>query len=144
METALWNILIKLENYENTSDNKKSIVSMNETPNPSHAVLTKKQIGRKKWNQSSRDCRKRLLQLANGTTCIIKQPTIQVACIAYQQKSSAHLMAYLHAYMGAPVVKIYINAIKNNWLTTFLGLTVESVNKTTPTEDNTNHHGTYA
>ena len=36
-------------------------------------------------------------------------------------------MAYLHACMGAPVVKTYINGIKNNWLTTFLGLTIESL-----------------
>ena len=36
-------------------------------------------------------------------------------------------MAYLHACMGVPVVKTHINAIKNSWLTTFLGLTVEAV-----------------
>ena len=82
---------------------------------------------KKKWNQSAPDCRKRLLQLANNTTRIIKQPTLQVAHNAYQQKSSAHLMAYLHACMVAPVFKTYINDIKNNWLTTFPGLTVEAV-----------------
>ena len=36
-------------------------------------------------------------------------------------------MAYLHACMGAPVVKTYINTIKNNWLSTFPGLTIEAV-----------------
>ena len=41
-------------------------------------------------------------------------------------------MAYLHACMGAPVVKPYINAIKNNWLTTFPGLTVEAVKRHLP------------
>ena len=41
-------------------------------------------------------------------------------------------MAYLHACMGAPVVKTYINAIKNNWLTTFPGLTVEAVTRHLP------------
>ena len=74
METGLRNIPIELEN-ENTNNNTKSIVPKNEIPNPSHAVLTKKRIRKKKYKQSSCDCRKRLLQLANGTTSIIKQPT---------------------------------------------------------------------
>ena len=31
--------------------------------------------------------------------------------------------------MGVPVVKTHINAIKNSWLTTFLGLTGEAVKR---------------
>ena len=41
-------------------------------------------------------------------------------------------MEYLHACMGAPVVKTYTNAIKNNWLTTFPGLTVEAIKQHLP------------
>ena len=92
----------------------------------------KKKKRKKKRNQSSLDCRKRLLQLANSTTSIIKPPTIQIEYNIYQQKSSAHLMVYLHACMGVPVVKTYINNIKNNWLTTYLGLTVESIKRHLP------------
>ena len=97
--------------------------------NSKQTGITKKWIRKKKHKWSLRDWRKKLLQLANKTTTtsIIKQLTLQVAYNIYQQKSSAHLMAYLHACMGAPVVKMYINTIKNNWLSTFLGLTVEAV-----------------
>ena len=41
-------------------------------------------------------------------------------------------MAYLHACMGAPVIKTYINAIKNNLQTKFLGLKVEAVKQHLP------------
>ena len=51
---------------------------------------------------------------------------------AYHQKSVVQLMVYLHACMNAPVVKTYINAIKKGWLATFLGLTVEAVQRHVP------------
>ena len=41
-------------------------------------------------------------------------------------------MVYLNACMEAPVVNTYINVINNNWLSTFPGLTVESVKRHLP------------
>ena len=38
-------------------------------------------------------------------------------------------MAYLHCCMNAPAVKTYQHAIKMNWLSTFLGLSVDAVHK---------------
>ena len=101
--------------------------TITELENSKQTGMNKKRIRKKKFNQSSWDRRKKLLQLANKTTNIIKQPTLEVAYNIYQQKLSAHLMEYLYACMGAPVVKTYINVIKYNWLSTFPGLTVELV-----------------
>ena len=123
-ETGLWTIPIETKNENATT--------ITELENSNQTGMNKKRIRKKKRNKSSRDRRKKLLQLVNKTTNIIKQPTLEVAYNAYQQKLSAHLMAYLHVCMGAPVVKTYINAIKNNWLSTFLGLTVEAVKQHLP------------
>ena len=48
----------------------------------------------------------RLKQIINPKTN--NQRTKQVAYNAYQQKSIAQLMAYLHASMNGPAVKTYI------------------------------------
>ena len=50
----------------------------------------------------------------------------------YKQKLTAHFMAYLHVGMGAPVLNTYIKAIKNNWLSTFPGLTIKVVQLNLP------------
>ena len=49
---------------------------------------------------------------------------IHTANSAYTQKSAAELYAYLHACLGYPTVATLIDAIKNNRLSTFPGLTV--------------------
>ena len=67
----------------------------------------------------------RLKQITNPKNNI--QPKKQIAYNTYQQKLISQLMAYLHASMNAPAVKTYINAIKNNWLATFPGLSFEAV-----------------
>ena len=45
---------------------------------------------------------------------------------------SAHLQAFHHASLGAPVVTTLIRAINNNWLTSFPGLTADGIRKHLP------------
>jgi len=57
---------------------------------------------------------------------------IHTANSAYTQKSAAELYAFLHACLGYPTVATLIDAIKNNRLSTFPGLTVEGVRRHLP------------
>ena len=41
-------------------------------------------------------------------------------------------MTYLHYCINSPAVKTYTHAIKMNWLSTFMGLSVEAVQKHLP------------
>ena len=72
----------------------------------------------------------------NNNTKPTKQPFViqlkHTANSAYQQKSAAHLQAWHHATLGAPVVTTLILAINKNWLTSFPGLTTTEVRKHLP------------
>ena len=50
----------------------------------------------------------------------------------YQSKTAAQLQQYHHSIMGALPVKTYTAAIKEGWLSSFPGLSVEAVNKHLP------------
>ena len=56
----------------------------------------------------------------------------ELACSAYQQRTTAELMSFHHATLGAPVVKTLVRAINNNWLSTFPGLTADAVKNHLP------------
>ena len=80
-----------------------------------------------------------LIPLENDNTQDTK-PTTRSAYIqlqytsnsAYCQKSAAHLQAFHHASLGAPVVTTLIRAINKNWLTSFPGLTANGIRKHLP------------
>ena len=50
----------------------------------------------------------------------------------YQSKTAAQLQQYHHSIMGALPVKTYTTAIKEGWLSSFPGLSVEAVHKHLP------------
>ena len=55
-----------------------------------------------------------------------------MANLVYQSKTAAQLQQYHHSIMGALPVKTYTAAIKEGWLSSFLGLSVQAVNKHLP------------
>ena len=50
----------------------------------------------------------------------------------YQQKSASHLQAFYYSLLGTPVVSALIQAINNNWLISFPGLTAAGVQRHLP------------
>lgn len=56
----------------------------------------------------------------------------KIACNAYTQKSTADLITYHHITLGSVAPPTLIQAIKNGYLTTFPGLTVQAVQKYLP------------
>ena len=56
----------------------------------------------------------------------------KLACNAYTQKSTADLVTYHHITLGSVAPPTLIKAIKNGYLTTFPGLTVQAVRKYLP------------
>ena len=59
-------------------------------------------------------------------------PTVHAVNSAYHQPTIAKLMAYLHATIGSLPVKTLCNAIDNDWLTSFPGLTSKAIKKHLP------------
>jgi hypothetical protein len=59
-------------------------------------------------------------------------PTVHAANSAYHQPTIAKLMAYLNATIGSLPVKTLCNAIDNDWLTSFPGLTSKAIKKHLP------------
>ena len=55
-----------------------------------------------------------------------------VARSVYESKTATHLQQYHHSIMGAFSVKTYLEAIKEGWLSSFPGLSVEAVKKHLP------------
>ena len=53
--------------------------------------------------------------------------TTTTAEIMTMKTQNIIIMNYLHSTMGDPVVKTFINDIQNKWITSFRGLTVNSV-----------------
>ena len=54
-------------------------------------------------------------------------PVVHAANSAYHQPTIAKLMAYLNAIIGSLPVKTLCNAINNDWLTSYPGLTSKAV-----------------
>jgi hypothetical protein len=59
-------------------------------------------------------------------------PSVHAANSAYHQPTIAKLMAYLNATIGSLPVKTLCNAIDNDWLTSFPGLTSKAIRKHLP------------
>jgi hypothetical protein len=59
-------------------------------------------------------------------------PLVHAANSAYHQPTIAKLMAYLNATIGSLPVKTLCNAIDNDWLTSFPGLTSSAIRKHLP------------
>jgi hypothetical protein len=59
-------------------------------------------------------------------------PSVHAANSAYHQPTIAKLMAYLNATIGSLPVKTLCNAIDNDWLTSFPGLTSSAIRKHLP------------
>jgi hypothetical protein len=59
-------------------------------------------------------------------------PLVHAANSAYHQPTIAKLMAYLNATIGSLPVKTLCNAIDNDWLTSFPGLTSSAIKKHLP------------
>jgi hypothetical protein len=59
-------------------------------------------------------------------------PLVNAANSAYHQPTIAKLMAYLNATIGSLPVKALCNAIDNDWLTSFPGLTSSAIRKHLP------------
>jgi hypothetical protein len=59
-------------------------------------------------------------------------PTVHAANSAYHQPTIAKLMAYLNATIGSLPIKTLCNAIDNDWLTSFPGLTSKAIRKHLP------------
>ena len=57
---------------------------------------------------------------------------LHTANSAYTQQSAAELQAWYHGSLGSPPVATLIDSIKNNRLSTFLGLTVAGVRRQLP------------
>ena len=92
------------------------------------------------------------IQTPEQEVCIVptiskynNEPTFHIephtANSAYTQRSAAELQAYHHSILGGPPIATLIDAIKNNRLSTFPGLSVEGY-MTTLTKVNTSSNGT--
>jgi hypothetical protein len=68
-------------------------------------------------------------------------PILHAANSAYHQPTIAKLMAFHNATIGSLPVKTLCNAIDNDWLTSFTGLT-SKVNQKAPTKIHFNSNGT--
>ena len=78
------------------------------------------------------------VQNQNTDTLLLQRPLPQEAALnVYESPSIGTTIRYLHAALGFPTKATMLRAIRNNWLLTWPGLTVENVNKHFPESEET-------